>query len=99
MSNDWLKIEAHGDWRHFVDMPEIVFFDEFYDYLEKLEGVEITEFVADGVVEIRLDFEFRGNEFFVDNHFENYRFFVKNPECPDEILLEIIAHFRRLLER
>jgi hypothetical protein len=85
--------------RHFVDMPEVVFFDEFYEHTEKLEGAEITEFLTDGVVEMWLDFEFRGYKFSVNNQLGDYWFFVENPECPDEILLEIIAHFRKLLER
>lgn len=85
--------------RHFVDMPEVVFFDEFCEHTEKLEGVEITDFVTDGVVEMWLDFEFRGHKFSVNNQLGDYLFFVKNPECPEEILLEVIAHFRELLEQ
>jgi hypothetical protein len=46
-----------------------------------------------------LEFDFRGHKFSVSNQFGDYRFFIENPECPDEILLEVIAHYRKLLER
>ncbi len=85
--------------RHFVDMPEAVFFDEFADHVEKLEGASITEFITDGVLEMWLDFEFRGHFFSVNNQFGDYWFFVRDLNCADEILLEVIGHFRKLLEK
>ena len=99
MLKDLLKIKMNDSSRHFVDLPEIVFFDEFYDHADKLEGAEITEFVTDGVVEMWLDFDFRGHKFSVNNQFGDYWFFVQDPNCPDEILLEVINHFRKLLEQ
>ena len=99
MLDDLLERKIKGGARHFVDLPEVIFFDDFYDYTEEFEGAEITEFLTNGVVEMWLDFEFRGHKFTVNNQFGDYWFFVENPECPDEILLEVIAHYRRLLER
>jgi hypothetical protein len=84
--------------RHFVDMPEVAFFDDFYDHTEELEGARLTEFVTDGVTGMWLDFEFRGHEFSVTNQFGDYWFFVRDPECSEEILFEIIEHFRQLLD-
>jgi hypothetical protein len=84
--------------RHFVDMPEVVFFDEFADHVESLEDAEITEFITNGVVEMWLEFEFRGHKFSVNNQLGDYLFFVEDANCPDEILIEIINHFRKLLE-
>lgn len=98
MISDLLEIKMNDGARHFVDMPEVIFFDDFYDYTEELDGAEITEFLVDGVVEMWLDFEFRGHKFSVTNQFGDYWFFVQNPDCPEEILLEIIAHYRKLLE-
>jgi hypothetical protein len=86
------------DARHFVDFPvELAFFDEFADHLEELEGAEITEFSVDGIVDMTLEFEYRNNSFLVDIYFDDYRFFVEDAKCPEEILLEIIEHFRKLL--
>jgi len=99
MLSELREIKMTDGSRHFVDLPEVVFFDEFYDHAETLDGAEITEFITDGVVKMWLDFKFRGHKFSVNNQFGDYWFFVENAECPDEILLEIIEHFRRLLEQ
>lgn len=98
MLSDLLETKLNDGSRHFVDFPEVIFFDDFYDHTEELDGAEITEFIADGVVEMWLEFEFRGHNFSVSNQFGDYWFFVQDADCPDEILLEIIAHFRKLLD-
>ena len=90
--------ELAGERRHFADFPEVVFFDEFRDHLEKLRGVKIREFETNGVIEMWLEFEYRSHEFSVNNNLGDYGFFVADSECPEEILLEIADHFRQLLE-
>lgn len=99
MLSDLLEAKMTDGSRHFVDLPEVVFFDELYEHTEEPRGAEMTEFIADGVVEMWLEFEFRGHNFSVTNQFGDYWFFVEDPQCPDEILLEIVEHFRELLER
>lgn len=99
MFSDLLEIKMSDGSRHFVDMPEVVFFDEFADHVEELEGAEITEFLTDGVVDMWLDFEFSGHKFSVTTQLGDYWFFVEDASCPDEILIEVIDHFRQLLER
>ncbi|HQU83801.1 MAG TPA: hypothetical protein PKY59_11775 [Pyrinomonadaceae bacterium] len=99
MIKDLLEMRMNDGSRHFADLPEAVFFDEFADHVEKLEGAEITEFITDGVVEMWLDFDYRGHKFSVNNQFGDYWFFVRDPNCSDEILLEITDHFRKLLEK
>lgn len=98
MYSDLLENKMKSGARHFVDMPEVVFFDDLADHVEELDGAEITEFLTNGVVEMWLDFEFSEHKFSVTNQFGDYWFFVQDAECPDEILLEVIDHFRRLLE-
>jgi hypothetical protein len=46
-----------------------------------------------------LEFRFRDHKFFIGNKFGDYWFLVEDAECPDEILLKIAGHFRKLLER
>lgn len=99
MIKDLFDLKMNDGSRHFVDMPEVVFFDEVADHVEKLEGAEITEFITDGVLEMWLEFTFRGHKFFVTNQLGDYWFFVEDANCPDEILLEVAAHFRGLLEK
>lgn len=99
MIDELLKKKIVSGARHFVDMPEAVFFDEIADHTEELEGAEITEFITDGTVEMWLDFDFLDHKFSITNHLGDYWFFVQDPNCPEEILLEVIDHFRKLLER
>jgi len=96
---DELKDKLGDDARHFVDFPEVIFFDEFHDHLEALSGTEIKEFEVDGILEMWLEFTFREHTFFVNNRMGDYWFFVSDPKCPDEILMEIADHFRKLLEK
>jgi hypothetical protein len=95
--NDLLEIKMHDGSRHFASFPEIVFFDDFYEITEQLDGAEITEFMMDGVLEMWLDFNFSGHKFSVSNQYGEYWFFVENPNCPDAILLEVMSHFSERL--
>lgn len=96
---DELK-EAHltENVRHFVDFPEVIFFDDFYDHVEDLYGAEIMRFEMDGVIEMWMEFVFRGYKFYVNNALSDYHFYVEDEKCSDDILLEIANHFRGLLE-
>ncbi|MCB1023261.1 MAG: hypothetical protein KDB79_02655 [Acidobacteria bacterium] len=96
---DELREKLPENTRHFVDFPEVIFFDQFHDHVENLDGTEITEFEMDGVFEMWLEFTFRGNKFYVNNRLGDYWFFVEDPKCPEPILLEIADHFRKLLEK
>ena len=95
---DELKKDLPADARHFVDFPEVIFFDEVRDHVKDLAGTKITEFEMDGVFEMWLEFIFRENKFFINNRFGDYWFYVEDPRCSEEILLEIAGHFRKLLE-
>ena len=75
------------------------FFDEFVDHISSLSGCEITEFEADGVVRVWIEFSYRENRFFVDNNLGDFRLFVEDPECDENILFEIADHLRLLLEK
>ena len=99
MIRDLFDEKMNDGSRHFVDMPEVVFFDDVADHVEELEGAEITEFITDGVLEMWLEFDFSGHHFSVNNHLGDYWFFVDDADCPEEILLEVMAHFRQLLEK
>ena len=100
MFEDKFKAKMTDGSRHFVDLPiEFAFFDELYEHTEKLPGVEIGEFLVDGIVSMWLEFTFRGHKFTVNNQFTDYWFFVEDAECPEEILLEIADHYRQLTEQ
>lgn len=94
-----LKANLPEDAFHFVDFPEVIFFDEFGDHVEKLPGAEVKEFEVDGTIEIWLEFTFRDQHFYVNNRFGDYWFYVADPKCPEPVLLEVADHFRKLLEK
>lgn len=94
-----LRDKLNDDARHFVDFPEVIFFDEIADHIDGLYGSEIVEFEADGVFAVWIEFTYRDNKFFVDNAMGDYRFHVEDPKCDDNILLEIAEHMRLLLEK
>jgi hypothetical protein len=98
MIRDLFDAKLNDGSRHFVDMPEVVFFDEFADHVEELEDAEITEFLTDGTIEMWLEFEYSGQKFSVGNQFGDYWFFVDDAGCPEDILFEVIDHFLILLE-
>lgn len=97
MIRDLFDMRMNDGSRHFANLPETVFFDDFADHVETLDGAEITEFITDGVIEMWLDFDYRDEKFSVNNQYGDYCFFVQNPDCEDEILLEVCDHFRKLL--
>ncbi len=84
---------------HFADFPEVVFFDEFSDHLETLEGAEIVRFEVDGIIEVWIEFTYANQYFYVNNQFGDYKFIVRDPKTPELILLEIANHFRSILEK
>lgn len=98
MRIDELRQNVSENARHFVDFPEVVFFDDLVEHIAKLPGTELIEFEVDGVVAVWIEFEYLDNKFFVDNALGDFRFHVENPECDESILLDVIDHLRRLLE-
>ncbi|MDH3494597.1 MAG: hypothetical protein OEM82_13660 [Acidobacteriota bacterium] len=99
MRIDELREQRNEKARHFVDFPEVIFFDEMADHISQLFGCEITEFEADGVFAVWIEFEYRDNKFFVENKLGDYRFFVEDPKCEENILMEIAEHLRLILEK
>jgi hypothetical protein len=89
----------HDGSRNFCNLPEAVFFDELRRHASKLTTAKITGFLTDSVTEVWLDFNFRGQKFSINNQYGDYWFFVEDPECPDNILIEVMEHFRKLLKK
>ena len=98
ISSKLFNFTMHDGSRNFYDLSEnTVGWSKLYKYLGKLRGVNKTGFLTDQVTEVWMDFEFRGEKFSVNNQCGDYWFFVENPACSDEILLEIVAHCEKLL--
>jgi len=79
--------------RQFADVPERVLPSQLKKILAKLPGVDIVSFVASvAEIEAWIEFRFQGFDFAVNNQNLEYWLFVRQPECPDEILQEVARH-------
>lgn len=88
---------ANGS-RHFASIPDRFGPHEWQamqQRLSSLVGVTVTSFV-DIISQAITDFTYRGHEFAVDTQFGELWFFTPDPECPDELLAEVIGLFRKI---
>lgn len=100
MSEELRKKSLDPAARHFVDLPlEYAFFDDLYEHTAKLPDSEINEFLTDGVIEMWMEFRYAGFNFSVRSRLNDYEFYVNEPDCPEEVLMALIAHFRKLVDR
>ena len=83
--------------RYFGDLPQTVSWYELRDHVERLNGAKVTAFLTDHVTEAWIDFSYRGYDFSVNDQFGDYWFFVKEVDCPDEILEAVRSHCQSLL--
>ncbi|MCE5301816.1 MAG: hypothetical protein LLF97_01755 [Planctomycetaceae bacterium] len=64
----------------------------------QLSGAESLQCAGSRDVALRLDFHFRRHCFLATLCHGLLRLFVRDPQCPDLILYEVLAHFERLSE-
>ena len=83
--------------RWFASMPESCSWSELRDHIAKLSGVSIIGFLTDHVTEVWIDFSYRGHTFSINNQFGEFWFFVREPDCQDDILTEIVEHCHSVL--
>ncbi len=84
--------------RCFLTLPANADWYAVRDHVRSLVDAEVTGFLTDNVTECWIDFRYSGHEFSVNDQFGDYWFFVRNRDCPDEILETVAAHFSDLLE-
>lgn len=92
-----LNSSTHDGSRQFAELPETCSWDEFRQHIARLPGATITDYLTDNVTEMWLDFSFRDHAFTVNNQYGDFWFFVRDPACPDDILVAIIEHCEPLL--
>jgi hypothetical protein len=90
-------IRMHSGARHFADLPQTTSWYDVRDHVERLPGATLTGFVTDHVTEAWIDFTYAGYEFSINDQFGDYWFFVRDPACPDAVLLRVLTHFEHLL--
>jgi hypothetical protein len=81
--------------RHFGALPET--YDSVHPQWHRLRahllatpGIIETGFATDDVTEAWVDFQFQGHHFTLNNQLGEWLFFVKDPACPDDVLLEVL---------
>lgn len=89
--------------RHFASLPETydVEHPQWHALRERvalLSGAELTSFVTDDVTEAWIDFAYRGHHFGINNQQGDWWFFVDDPQCPDDVLREVVDHFEVFLD-
>jgi hypothetical protein len=87
----------HDGSRQFAALPESQPWTTLRDHLVRLPGAQITDFLTDGVTEAWIDFCYRGHAFTINNQYGEFWFFVRDPHCADEILVEVVAYCLKLL--
>lgn len=83
--------------RQFGELPQGVLWDELRDHLAKLPGAVLTGFITDGVTEAWIDFTYQGHQLSVNDQYGDYWFFVKDPTCPDAVLVAVLTHSALIL--
>jgi hypothetical protein len=83
--------------RHFGDLPQTVSWYDLRDHIESIQGVSITGFLTDHITEAWIDFSYRGYSFSVNDQFGDYWFFVKEVDCPNEVLEAVLSHCESFL--
>jgi hypothetical protein len=78
--------------RQFLALPESCAWSDLRTHLSALEGVALGEYLTDGITQAWIDFTYRGYRFTINNQFGKYWFFVDDPVCPADLLIELGMH-------
>ncbi len=82
--------------RHFASLPRRLLPYAVRDHVARLTGATLTGFVG-GDAEAWIDFAYEDHAFSVNDVWEEYWFFVRDPACPDEVLARVVRHFGAVL--
>jgi hypothetical protein len=83
-SRQFAAIPDHGDW------------NALQHRLAASPGVVITAFISDGVTQAITDFTYGGHQFTVDTQFGELWLFVSDPDCPEQLLVDIVTLFAKI---
>lgn len=102
VSHPLFDLEMNDGSRHFGDLPErydpeLPEWRRIRDAVPKLTGAKLTGYVTDDVTEAWIDFRYQGHEFSINNQQGQWWFFVRDPACPDALLVAVLEHFEGVL--
>ncbi len=84
--------------RHFFEAVALPELKKSKVHVKQLEGLSDVCSTCDGDLIWTMTFSYRGHHFLIDTNYHAAlsNFFAADPECPDDILIEILLHFRKL---
>jgi len=83
--------------RKFAELPENCDWEVLRFHLEKLQKIQVTDYITDNITTVWIDFNYKNQRFSINNQYGEYWFFSQNPVCPEEILIEIVEYCEELL--
>jgi hypothetical protein len=83
--------------RYFVALPQNASCYEVRDYVATIPGSQLTGFLCDDVTEAWIDFRYQRHRFTINDQLGEYWFFVEDPDCPDDILEDVVGRFTNFL--
>ena len=95
MKVDYLDQRMEDGSRLFAIIREPMSWADLRQHLEQMQGLEILQFVTDGVTEGWLDFRFFDHQFSVNDPMGELWFFVTDPTCASFVLSDLTFHLRK----
>jgi hypothetical protein len=86
--------DRSSGWRQFASRPETISWVRLRRHIDAMAGAALVDVACDRMNEAALIFTYRGHRFGLDLQDGAFRFTVEDPNCPDDILREVIAHLR-----
>lgn len=83
--------------RQFARLPKVAPWEIVRDHILLLGNARVVNFIGDEVAKPWFDFTFRGHRFLIHSHGNQFRLYVRDPQCSDLILYEVGVHLERLL--
>ncbi len=87
-----LDLTIHDGSRQFVALPESVPWNVMREHIASLEGTSVTAYLTDKITEVWIDFSYCGHKFTLNNQYGEYWFFVKDHDCPENLLQTVATH-------
>ena len=81
--------------RFFIDLPQTIGWADLRDHIDLLPGAKVTGFRTERDTETWMGFNYKEHTFSITNFPGDYWCFVKDCQCPEETLAEVVDHCER----
>jgi hypothetical protein len=91
-------VSQSSNWKQFASLPETVSWVRLRRHLDAMPGGALVDVACDRMNEAALIFTYRGQRLGVDLHDDVFRFNVEDPDCPEDVLREVVAYAGQLVK-